>query len=70
VNPFDPEVFADSIRDALAFSPEERNRRMAVLRAHLRTIYDWMAEVFAVWGAVARGQEAPLSDADRWSRFR
>ncbi|MEX0892367.1 MAG: trehalose-6-phosphate synthase [Gemmatimonadota bacterium] len=70
VNPFDPEDFADRIRDALAFSPEERNRRMARLRQNMRTIYDWMAEVFLVWGAVAHGEEVPLSDADRWSRFR
>jgi trehalose 6-phosphate synthase len=70
VNPFDPEEFASRIRDALSFGEDERRTRNESLRASLRTIYDWMVETFRVWGASTHGAPAPLSDADRWKRFR
>jgi trehalose 6-phosphate synthase len=61
VNPYDPEDFARLIRDALSLSPEERSRRIAALRRSLRTIYDWMADIFDEWGRIRGG--APLPDA-------
>lgn len=70
VNPYDPEETAEGLRTVLAMPADERRERMRRLHASLRSIYDWMGEVFEVWGAVARGAEAPLSDADRWSRTR
>jgi alpha,alpha-trehalose-phosphate synthase [UDP-forming] len=70
VNPYDPESSAQGLREALTMSPEERRERMRRLHGSLRTIYDWMGEIFQGWGAVARGEPAPLSDADRWSRTR
>jgi hypothetical protein len=54
----------------MQLSDHERSERMRRLRGTLRTIFDWMAEVFQVWGAVAGGGAAPLSEADRWSRLR
>jgi hypothetical protein len=36
----------------------------------MRTIQEWMLEVFEVWGAAARGEDAPLSGADGWRRTR
>lgn len=70
VNPYDPEASADGLHQALTMSLEERRERMARLHGSLRSIYDWMGEIFEGWGAVARGEPAPLSDADRWSRTR
>jgi trehalose-6-phosphate synthase len=70
VNPFDPEATADALREVLLMPAAERSERMQQLRGSLRTIYDWMAEIFEVWGAVARGEPAPLSAADHWSRTR
>jgi len=70
VNPFDPEGFARSIHQALTLPPEARRERMQRLHASLRTIYDWMFEVFEVWSAAAAGKEVPLSQADTWSRLR
>lgn len=70
VNPYDPESTAEALRVALLMSPEERRSRMRRLHASLRTIFDWMAEIFEVWGEVARGGVAPLSTADLWSRTR
>lgn len=70
VNPFDPEDFAAKVHGALLMSAEERAERQTRLRASMRNIYDWMAEIFEVWGRVARGEPAPLSDADAWRRTR
>lgn len=56
VNPFDPEDFAQRIRDALVMTPDERRSRMRQLRASLRPIYDWMADIFQCWGALRRGE--------------
>src|SRR5690606_38179356 len=61
VNPYDPEETAAGLRTVLDMPAGERRERMRRLHAALRTIYDWMGEVFEVWGAVARGGEAPLS---------
>jgi trehalose 6-phosphate synthase/phosphatase len=52
VNPYAPEDFALHIREALHMDPEERRRRMQSLRGSMKTIYDWMANVFRAWGEV------------------
>ena len=70
VNPFDIEDLSAHIREALLLSDDERRARLDRLCGSLRTIYDWMGETFRVWGAVARGEVAPLSDADLWRRTR
>jgi trehalose-6-phosphate synthase len=70
INPYDPEQVAAALRDALLMSPAERAQRMRRLRATVRTIYDWMSEIFEVWGAVTRGEHAPFSSADGWRRTR
>jgi trehalose 6-phosphate synthase len=70
VNPFDPEGMAEQIRDALTMPESERRERLDRLRASMRTIQEWMLEVFEVWGAAARGEDAPLSGADGWRRTR
>jgi trehalose-6-phosphate synthase len=70
VNPYDPEDSARGLHEVLTMSPDQRRERMHRLHASLRTIYDWMGEIFQCWGAVVRGEPAPLSDADRWSRTR
>lgn len=70
VNPFDPEDFARHLAVALAMPVEERAERRRRLNRSLRSIYDWMAEIFAVWGRIERGEAAPMSEADRWKRTR
>ena len=70
VNPYDPEASAHGLHEVLTMSADERRDRMRRLHRSLRSIYDWMGEIFEGWGAVARGEPAPLSDADRWSRTR
>jgi trehalose 6-phosphate synthase/phosphatase len=59
INPYDPEGFALRIREALSLAPDERAERMERLDGSLRTIYDWMREVFSEWGElVAEGVAA------------
>jgi trehalose 6-phosphate synthase len=70
VNPFDPEGTAELIRGALLMPEAERRERMGRLHGSLRTIHQWMVEVFELWGAAARGERAPLSAADAWRRTR
>ena len=54
VNPYDPEAVAERIYEALTLPLEERRARMRRMQSSLRTIYDWMADVFRVWGAIAQ----------------
>jgi trehalose 6-phosphate synthase len=70
VNPYDPEATAHGLHTVLVMTPDERRDRMRRLRGSLRSIYDWKGEIFTVWGAVAHGAAAPLSDADMWRRTR
>jgi trehalose-6-phosphate synthase len=70
VNPYDPEGTADRLREALLMPASERAERQARLRASVRSIYDWMGEIFDVWSVVSNGGAAPLSKADHWSRTR
>jgi trehalose-6-phosphate synthase len=70
VNPFDPEATAEALAHALAMTAAERAARLERLRCSLRSIYDWMGEIFDVWSVVAHGGAAPLSAADRWKRVR
>jgi trehalose 6-phosphate synthase len=56
INPYDPEGFALHIRAALSLPPEQRRETMDRLNANLRTIFDWMGEVFTRWGQIAATQ--------------
>ncbi len=58
VNPYDPECFARQIRDALTLPRAVRRERLDRMLGSLRTIYDWMADVFRVWSAL-RGRGRP-----------
>lgn len=53
INPYDPEAFALKIRDALNMDADQRERDMRDLSGSVRTIFDWMYDVFAAWGAVS-----------------
>jgi trehalose 6-phosphate synthase len=55
VNPYDPEDFAQRIRDALVMPAEERRTRMRRLRGSLRPVYDWLADIFRAWGMTRVG---------------
>ncbi len=71
VNPYDPEDFSLILRDALNVPREERARRIEEMRGDLRSIYDWMGEIFAEWGEIRGGAELPgdlevAIDGDAW----
>jgi hypothetical protein len=53
------------MRAAAAHAGDERPTRVRRLRASLRTIYDWMAEMFEVWGigAAERPRRSPRPTA-------
>jgi alpha,alpha-trehalose-phosphate synthase [UDP-forming] len=53
INPYDPEGSALRIRDALTLPADERAACMERLQGSLGSIYDWMGDLFAAWGAVA-----------------
>lgn len=59
INPYDPEDFARVMRDALALPSAERAERMRTLRDGLRSIYDWMADIFDEWGSIRGGARLP-----------
>ena len=61
INPYDPEDFSRVLRDALAMPMEERAERLRRMQDSMRTIYDWMAEIFGEWGGIRGG--APLPEA-------
>jgi len=52
INPYDPEACALAIRDALSLPAPVRAEAMSRLQGSLRTIYDWMGDVFTRWGEV------------------
>jgi trehalose-6-phosphate synthase len=70
VNPFDLESFAAELAGAVRMAESERRERLQRMRSSLRSIYDWMVEIFEMWGTVARGEDAPFSAADMWRRLR
>ncbi len=73
INPYDPEDMAVRIRSALVLPMRERRERMRQMRRSMRTIYDWMAEIFHVWSGTARGGTGAVRYAPRpavWSRAR
>jgi trehalose 6-phosphate synthase len=57
INPFDPEDLAQRIRDALVMARPEKEARVQRLRASLRPIYEWMADIFHEWGVIHHGIE-------------
>jgi trehalose 6-phosphate synthase len=57
INPYDPEHVALVIRDALLRPEAERRSTMTELQGSLRTIFDWMHDVFSAWGATV-GEDA------------
>ncbi|CAN5728870.1 trehalose-6-phosphate synthase [soil metagenome] len=65
VNPYDPEDLALQIRNALNLPAEERRETMQTLDGSLRTIYDWMREVFDAWGDVVSGTNGEPARPER-----
>ncbi|HEV2150410.1 MAG TPA: trehalose-6-phosphate synthase [Longimicrobiaceae bacterium] len=65
INPYAPEDFALRVRDALMLPAEERRARMEALQGSMRSIFDWMHEVFAGWGELVAERE----DADPQAEF-
>jgi trehalose 6-phosphate synthase len=58
INPYDPEGCALKLRDALTLPAAERAANMERLRAGMKTIYDWMGDVFTRWGEVTAAMPA------------
>ncbi|MFW6205987.1 MAG: alpha,alpha-trehalose-phosphate synthase (UDP-forming) [Gemmatimonadota bacterium] len=59
VNPYDPEDFSRRIRDALSTPRDERAERIDGMRRGLRSIYDWLGDIFDDWGGIRGGAELP-----------
>jgi alpha,alpha-trehalose-phosphate synthase [UDP-forming] len=59
INPYDPEDFARILRDALALSQEQRSQLIRAARAELRSIYDWVTDIFEAWGDLQGGAPLP-----------
>ena len=57
INPYDPEHVALMMRDALLLPAEEKQRRMRDLQTSLRSIFDWMQDIFASWGEAVADEE-------------
>jgi trehalose-6-phosphate synthase len=65
INPYDPEGCALKLRDALTLPAAERAANMERLGKGMKTIYDWMGDVFTRWGEVAAGLPAlPADEAE------
>jgi alpha,alpha-trehalose-phosphate synthase [UDP-forming] len=66
INPYDPEGCALRLRDALTLPASERAANMERLRGGMKTIYDWMGELFTRWGEVTAGipRAAPRPEDD------
>ncbi len=58
-NPYDPEDGSRLLREALSMPAEERKRRMTAMQEGLRSIYDWMCEIFDDWGGLRGGAQLP-----------
>jgi trehalose 6-phosphate synthase len=67
INPYDPEDLAEHMHNALQMPKPERAARMSRLQENMRSIYDWLDETFALWGAAAAREEVPFSTADLWN---
>lgn len=52
INPYDSEAFAAAIRDALAQPAEAKREAMERLDHGMRSIYDWLGDVFQAWGRI------------------
>jgi trehalose 6-phosphate synthase/phosphatase len=61
VNPYDPEDFARILRDALALPREERAERIRASRRAMRSIHDWMVDIFEEWGGIRGGAALPAA---------
>jgi trehalose-6-phosphate synthase len=59
LNPYDPEDSARVLRDALAMPLEQRAELIRQTRHGLRSIYDWMSDIFAEWGSIRGGAPLP-----------
>lgn len=59
LNPYDPEDSARVLRDALALPAEQRAELIHRTRDGLRSIYDWMADIFEEWGGIRGGARLP-----------
>jgi trehalose 6-phosphate synthase/phosphatase len=59
LNPYDPEDSARVLRDALAMPLEQRAELIRRTRDGLRSIYDWMSDIFEEWGGIHGGASLP-----------
>jgi trehalose 6-phosphate synthase len=65
INPYDTEGVAETLRQALEMSPEEKAHRMARLQEYLaeHNIYNWLVDVFTMLARIREGNESNESTA-------
>ena len=65
INPYDVEGVAETLRQALEMSPEEKAHRMARLQEYLaeHNIYKWLVDVFTTLVRIQAGNESTAVSA-------
>jgi trehalose 6-phosphate synthase len=65
INPYDIEGVAETLRQALEMSPEEKAHRMARLQEYLaeHNIYKWLVDNFTTLACMQAGKESTSSSA-------
>ena len=60
INPYDTEAVADTLKQAIEMSREEKAHRMARLHMHLaeHNIYKWLADIFTTLGHIQGASES------------
>lgn len=68
INPYDTEGVAETLRQALEMSPEEKAHRMARLQEYLaeHNIYSWLVDVFTTLVRIRGGNESTALSAWRY----
>ena len=65
INPYETERVAETLRQALEMSPEEKAHRMARLQEYLseHNIYNWLVDVFTTLAHIREGNDNNESTA-------
>jgi trehalose-6-phosphate synthase len=68
INPYDIEGVAETLRQALEMSPEEKAHHMACLQEYLaeHNIYKWLVDVFTTLVHIQEGNESTALSAWRY----
>ena len=68
INPYDTEGMAETLRQALEMSPEEKAYRMARLQEYLaeHNIYKWLVDIFTTLAHLQKENESASTALSAW----